>query len=84
MLMTTMFLENLIQPTPADANAFTDWKIQGWRVLEKSARVTAFKQQDFFQAGQNDSLVAGRVRWQPRVIFTIEIQRTTTYVLAQS
>merc|ERR1712130_1014286 len=49
-------------------------------VLGKSARITAFKQRDYFQAaeGGNGSLTAGEDRLQPGVIFSIEIQRTTT------
>lgn len=64
----------------ADASAFRDFKIHGWKVLDKSARITAFKQRDYFQAaeGGNGSLTAGEDRLQPGVIFTIEIQRSTT------
>jgi len=63
-----------------DASAFRDFKIHGWKVLGKSARITAFKQRDYFQAaeGGNGSLTAGEDRLQPGVIFSIEIQRTTT------
>ena len=63
----------------ADASGFRSLYIQGWKILGKSATVTAFKQKDYLHAVQNGSLPAGRVNWQPGVIFTLEIQRSTTY-----
>ena len=63
----------------AESRASRNMYIQGWRIVGKSARVTAFTKQDYSKADQNYSLTAGRMRGRPGVIFTIEIQRNTTY-----
>ncbi len=66
----------------ADASAFREFWIHGWKVVDKTARITAFKQEDYFvdpeDSTGNSSVSAGVTRLQPGVIFTIEIQRSTT------
>ena len=70
----------------ADSAAFRQFDIKGWKVVSKSAKVTAFREKSPFAVSQtNDTaLTTGQDKWQPGCIFSVEIERTTRSAIVMS
>lgn len=64
----------------ADSGAFRKFAIKGWKVTSKSAQATVFREKSPYTVSRasNYTLTTGQDRLQPGIIFSIEIERTTT------